>query len=221
MSTIMKINKSFYKRMFCYIAGLLIMSVGSNLFLKAALGVAPSCTIALALSEIFPSHSYAVFNFLVNSFLLLCEIAVVKKVEKKQAVQLALTFLYSLFIQWTAAPLQFISADSMISRILLSFAACAVLAAGISCTVNSGFAVLPMEGFVSSLSEKTGKSFGTIRVYTEVSITIISAVVSITCLGNFSAVGVGTVIAAVCTGTITNLLSRIFAGGFRFSHSAA
>lgn len=142
--------------MFCYIAGLLIMSVGSNLFLKAALGVAPSCTIALALSEIFPSHSYAVFNFLVNSFLLLCEIAVVKKVEKKQAVQLALTFLYSLFIQWTAAPLQFIS-----------------------------------------------------------------AVVSITCLGNFSAVGVGTVIAAVCTGAITNLLSRIFAGGFRFSHSAA
>lgn len=109
----------------------------------------------------------------------------------------------------------------MISRILLSFAACAVLAAGISCTVNSGFAVLPMEGFVSSLSEKTGKSFGTIRVYTEVSITIISAVVSITCLGNFSAVGVGTVIAAVCTGAITNLLSRIFAGGFRFSHSAA
>lgn len=76
--------------MFCYIAGLLIMSVGSNLFLKAALGVAPSCTIALALSEIFPSHSYAVFNFLVNSFLLLCEIAVVKKVEKNRQYSLHL-----------------------------------------------------------------------------------------------------------------------------------
>lgn len=199
--------------MFCYIIGLLIMSVGSNLFLKAALGVAPSCTIALALSEIFPSHSYAVFNFLVNSFLLLCEIAVVKKVEKKQAVQLALTFLYSLFIQWTA--------DTMIARVVLSFAACAVLATGISFTVNSGFAVLPMEGFVSSLSQKTGKPFGTIRVYTEISITIISGIVSIICLGNISVVGIGTVIATVCTGTITNLLSRFFTRGFLLSRTAA
>lgn len=116
MKTIMKLNRSFYKRMFCYIAGLLIMSVGSNLFLKAALGVAPSCTIALALSEIFPSLSYAVFNFLVNSFLLLCEIAVVGKIEKRQAVQLVLTFLYSLFIQWTAGPLRFITADTMTAR---------------------------------------------------------------------------------------------------------
>ena len=220
MKTITKLNKSFYKRLFCYIIGLLIMSVGSNLFLKAALGVAPSCTIALALSEIFPSHSYAVFNFLVNSFLLLCEIAVVKKVEKKQAVQLALTFLYSLFIQWTASPLRFITADTMIARVVLSFAACAVLATGISFTVNSGFAVLPMEGFVSSLSEKTGKSFGTIRVYTELSITVISGIVSIVCLGNISVVGIGTVIAAVCTGTITNLLSRFFTRGALLSRAA-
>ena len=44
-------NKNFfYHRMIIYIAGLLIMSTGSNLFLKAALGVAPSCTIALTLT---------------------------------------------------------------------------------------------------------------------------------------------------------------------------
>ena len=62
----MKKDQYYYKRMFYYIAGLLIMSIGSNLFLKAALGVAPSCTIALALSELFPSKSYALFNFIVN-----------------------------------------------------------------------------------------------------------------------------------------------------------
>ena len=220
MKTIMKLNRSFYERMFCYIAGLLIMSVGSNLFLKAALGVAPSCTIALALSEIFPSLSYAVFNFLVNSFLLLCEIAVVRKIEKRQAVQLVLTFLYSLFIQWTACPLRFITADTMTARVGLSFIACAVLAAGISFTVNSGFAVLPLEGFVASLSEKTGKPFGTVRIYTEVSITVISGTVSIVCLGSISVVGIGTVIAAFCTGTITNLLSRFFTRGSLLSHAA-
>lgn len=53
--------------MIFYISGLLIMSVGSNLFLKAALGVAPSCTVALTLTYLFPFHSYASFNFLINT----------------------------------------------------------------------------------------------------------------------------------------------------------
>ena len=47
----MKNEKTFfYHRLLFYILGLLIMSVGSNLFLKATLGVAPSCTMALTLS---------------------------------------------------------------------------------------------------------------------------------------------------------------------------
>ncbi len=35
------------------------MSVGSNLFLKAALGVAPSCNDGFDISYLFPIHSYA------------------------------------------------------------------------------------------------------------------------------------------------------------------
>ena len=121
-------------------------------------------------------------------------------------LQLLLTFLYSMFIQVTSLPFQMLSTHLMAVRILLSIAACAVLAIGISFTVNSGFAVLPMEGFVASLAEKEGKSFGTVRVRIEMLITVISAVISILFLGNISAVGIGTVIAAVCTGNITKLV---------------
>ena len=46
-----------------YILGLLIMSVGSNLFLKATLGVAPSCTMSLTLSfsPLFTAMLYLIF----------------------------------------------------------------------------------------------------------------------------------------------------------------
>lgn len=186
------------------------MSIGSNLFLKASLGVAPSCSLALLLTDLFPSSSYAVFNFIVNSFLLICEIMVEKRCGKKQILQLVLTFIYSTFIQITSLPLQIFTVDSMTSRVLLSTAACAVLAVGISFTVNSRFAVLPMEGFISSLSEKTGHRFGTIRIGIEILMTLTSSVFSLLLLGNLSAVGIGTVIAAFCTGTITNGISRIF-----------
>ena len=92
-------NKNFfYHRMIIYIAGLLIMSTGSNLFLKAALGVAPSCTIALTLTYLFPFHSYASFNFLINTTFLIGEALVLKQFKKSQLIQLAITFLYSAFI---------------------------------------------------------------------------------------------------------------------------
>lgn len=131
-------------------------------------------------------------------------------------LQLLLTFLYSMFIQVTSLPFQMLSTHLMAVRILLSIAACAVLAIGISFTVSSGFAVLPMEGFVASLAEKEGKSFGTVRVRIEMLITVISAVISILFLGNISAVGIGTVIAAVCTGNITNWFTHLFGRRLRF-----
>mgnify|MGYP003243297935 FL=1 len=81
-------KRFFYHRLLFYILGLLIMSVGSNLFLKAALGVAPSCTMALTLSYLSPIHSYALFNFLINSTFLVCEALILHEFGKMQLTQL-------------------------------------------------------------------------------------------------------------------------------------
>ena len=47
-------------------------------------------------------------------------------------------------------------------------------------------------------------------------ITVVSAIISILFLGNISAVGIGTVIAAVCTGNITNWFTHLFGRRLRF-----
>lgn len=198
------INRQFI----CYLTGLLILAIGSNLFLKANLGVAPSCTIALALTRLFSFGNYAFFNFLTNFALLVFEILIEKKAGKKQLIQLGLIFVYSLFIQLTSLPVQLITADLLPARIILSFIACAVMAAGSSFTICSGYAVLPMEGFVSALSGKMHRSFGAVRICVEVIMTVFSAVISFIFLHNLSVIGIGTVIAAFLTGAITNWFIR-------------
>ena len=140
------------------------MSVGSNLFLKAALGVAPSCTMALTLSYLSPVHSYALFNFLINSTFLICEAVVLCEFGKIQFIQLGLTFVYSLFIEFTSYGLFFIEPHSLAAKILLSVIACAVLSTGVGFTISSGFAVMPMEGLVKSIAEKKNVSFGAVRI---------------------------------------------------------
>ena len=181
------------------------MSVGSNLFLKAALGVAPSCTMALTLSYLSPIHSYALFNFLINSTFLVCEALILHEFGKMQLTQLGLTFVYSLFIEFTSYGLFFIAA-----KILLSVIACAVLSIGVGFTISSGFAVMPMEGLVKTISDKKNISFGAVRVCLEVLFTVCSAISSFVLLPELPSVGIGTVIAAFLSGNITNIFSSLF-----------
>ena len=195
---IMKNKKRFfYHRLLFYILGLLIMSVGSNLFLKAALGVAPSCTMALTLSYLSPIHSYALFNFLINSTFLVCEALILHEFGKMQLTQLGLTFVYS-------------EPHGLAAKILLSVIACAVLSIGVGFTISSGFAVMPMEGLVKTISDKKNISFGAVRVCLEVLFTVCSAISSFVLLPELSSVGIGTVIAAFLSGNITNIFSSLF-----------
>lgn len=208
---IMKNKKRFfYHRLLFYILGLLIMSVGSNLFLKAALGVAPSCTMALTLSYLSPIHSYALFNFLINSTFLVCEALILHEFGKMQLTQLGLTFVYSLFIEFTSYGLFFIEPHGLATKILLSVIACAVLSIGVGFTISSGFAVMPMEGLVKTISDKKNISFGAVRVCLEVLFTVCSAISSFVLLPELPSVGIGTVIAAFLSGNITNIFSSLF-----------
>lgn len=130
---------------------------------------------------------------------------VLRQFRKSQIIQLALTFLYSVFIECTSWGLFFIQPEGLLQKISLAFLACVILSIGVAFTINSGFAVMPMEGLVKSIADKTHHSFGVIRVLLELSLTAGSAVVAFTFLHNLSPIGIGTVLTAFLSGNITNL----------------
>ena len=127
-----------------------------------------------------------------------------------QLTQLGLTFVYSLFIEFTSYGLFFIEPRGLAAKILLSVIACAVLSIGVGFTISSGFAVMPMEGLVKTISDKKNISFGAVRVCLEVLFTICSAIASFVLLPELPSVGSGTVIAAFLSGNITNIFSSLF-----------
>ena len=84
-----------------YLIGIFTLAIGSNLFLNAALGVAPSCSLALTLTFLLPG-SYALYNFIVNSLILILESLIVRKFGKTQIIQFIITFIYSYLIKLTS-----------------------------------------------------------------------------------------------------------------------
>lgn len=199
----------FYHKLIIYIAGIFILSIGSNLFLNAALGVAPSCAIALTLTFLFPG-SYAFFNFLINILLLGLESLLLHSFKKTQMIQLLITFLYSLFIQLLAPALSFLQPQTFFQQILLALLACIVMGIGITLTLLSSFVVMPMEGFVGAVAFRLHKEFGRVRVKIDCFMTLLAILISLFFVHSLQSVGLGTILTALLTGNIVSICTKLW-----------
>lgn len=196
------------RKLAIYLIGILALAIGSNLFLNAALGVAPSCSLALTFTFLLPG-SYAFYNFIVNAFCVVIECILLKRFTKAEAIQLLITFIYAYAIKFTGLFLTGIHPISLPEQILLAMFACFVMALGVNLTVQSHVTVMPYEGFMKALSEKTKITFGTLRVIVDITITLTSILLSLCLLHSVQSVGLGTIIASCLTGFIVNLDAKL------------
>lgn len=196
------------RKLIVYLTGIFTLAIGSNLFLNAALGVAPSCSLALTFTFLLPG-SYALFNFIVNTALLILEALIVHKFGKTQIIQLFITFIYSYLIKLTSIFLTHIQPHSFLEQVLLATLACIVLALGITLTIHSNLTVMPYEGFIGALAIRLKKDFGKLRVILDITCTIVSIVISLILLHSIKSVGLGTIIASFLTGSVVSFFDTI------------
>lgn len=196
------------RKLIVYLTGIFTLAIGSNLFLNAALGVAPSCSLALTFTFLLPG-SYALFNFIVNTALLILEALIVHKFGKTQIIQLFITFIYSYLIKLTSIFLTHIQPHSFLEQVLLATLACIVLALGITLTIHSNLTVMPYEGFIGALAIRLRKDFGKLRVILDITCTLASIVISLILLHSIKSVGLGTMLASFLTGSVVSFFDTI------------
>lgn len=196
------------RKLIVYLIGIFALAIGSNLFLNVALGVAPSCSLALTFTFLLPG-SYALFNFIVNTALLIFEALIVHKFGKTQIIQLFITFIYSYLIKLTSTFLTHIQPHSFLEQVLLAILACIVLALGITLTIHSNLTVMPYEGFIGALAIRLRKDFGKLKVQIDLLFTLSSILISLTLLHNMNSVGLGTIIASFLTGSVVSSFNTI------------
>lgn len=196
------------RKLIVYLTGIFTLAIGSNLFLNATLGVAPSCSLALTFTFLLPG-SYALFNFIVNTALLILEALIVHKFGKTQIIQLFITFIYSYLIKLTSIFLTHIQPHSFLEQVLLATLACIVLALGITLTIHSNLTVMPYEGFIGALAIRLRKDFGKLRVILDITCTLASIVISLILLHSIKSVGLGTILASFLTGSVVSFFDTI------------
>jgi cytidylate kinase len=86
---------------------------------------------------------------------------------------------------------------------------CAILGIGIFTEVHADVIMLPGEGFVKAVSVTLDKEFGATKVGVDISLTVIAIIISLVMFRQIKGVGIGTVIAAVITGMLSNFFGKL------------
>ena len=206
------------KRVFNYIFGLYLITLGVAFSIKSDWGSAPVSSIPYAMNLIWLVE-IGVATFLFHALLVAIELILLKKdFKKKHFLQVFVGVLFGVFTSFSVALLGFIPmSDSIAVSILMTMLAVFFIALGLFFYVPTNIIPLSVEGVTQAVAIVTDKPFPTIKVYIDVCIVATALMLSYGFLGQFGSVGVGTIIGALFIGTTVKYIHKIH-GHFTGNH---
>lgn len=180
--------------------GMLVATAGIVFITRAGLGTTPISTVPFTVGEI-TGLTFGEATFAVNILFVLVQWALLRsRFHYSSFFQIPIVSVFSWFIDlhmgWTA----WIGDDPYVVRFLWGLLGNLFLAFGIYWQVASKTIVQPGEGMVLAFSVVLRKSFGTVKVWNDVTLVLLAVVLGFACLGHVVGVREGTVVSAFLVG---------------------
>lgn len=199
-----------FKRIFNYIFGLFLITLGVAFSIKSDLGSAPVSSIPYAMNLIW-AIEIGIATFIFHAFLVFIELLLLRRDFKpKHFLQVFVGVLFGAFTSFSVSLMYFIPpADSLIIALTMSLISIFFIALGLFFYVPTNIVPLSVEGVTQAIAIVTNKPFSTIKVCFDVTIVASSLILSYAFLGNFGSVGIGTILGALFIGSTVKLIHKI------------
>lgn len=201
------------KRIFVYIAGFFIMGIGINISKNAGLGISPVSSVPYAM-ELVWGIEMGIGTYIANAFIMLVQLLVLGKNYKAKHLLEAVPLLFigafitltstNYLLFWLPIPSNY---GIQLVYCLLSIV---LIGIGVSMFIVANFMPLPPEGLAKSFVEisKDKIKFGNAKISVDVTLVIISAIISVVFLGQLISVREGTILAALGVGKVVNVIFK-------------
>ena len=203
-----KSSVKYLLRVLMLAAGLFFLALGIALSTKSGLGVSPISSLAYVLSQVFPV-SMGTFTTAMNLlFVLLQVILLGRRFQLRRLLQLVVVFVFGFFTDFTLSLVAPLSISAYPARLALGIGSCLVMGFGVYLEIRARVVVMSNEGALSVIAEKTGKPFGTIKIINDLTLIVLTVIVSLLCLRRVAGVREGTLIAAFLVGICAQFFDR-------------
>ncbi len=198
--------------------GLLIMAFGVGFSIKGNLGTSPISSLPYVTGQV-SGLTVGTTTIVMHCALILLQILILRKQYKwVQLLQLPIAFLFGLMTDLAVGALSFLHPAGYIQQWLLCGIGIVLVAVGVSFEVTANVTTLAGEGFVLAVCKVCPIKFGAMKVCFDVSLVVISCILSILFLHGIYGVREGTAAAAVLVGSISRLINKYLEFGLTKFH---
>lgn len=199
-----------FTRVFNYVFGLYLITLGVAFSIKSGLGSAPVSSIPYAMNLIW-AIEIGVATFIFHAILVLIEwILLRRNFKPKHFLQVFVGVLFGAFTSFSVSLMGFIPpADNIIIALLMSVLSIFFIALGFFFYVPTNIIPLSVEGVTQAIAIVSNKPFSKIKIYFDVCVVLTALALSYLFLGEFGSVGIGTILGALFIGTTVKYIHRI------------
>ena len=193
-------NTNFLPRMLMSIAGIYIMTIGIALSCIADLGTSPISSVPWVLS-LFTDYTVGETTIILNLLMIVLQPILLRKIYYRElCLQTFTTFFFGSGIDFSMKMLAWLQPNSLLQQWTICLASIVVLALGVYLAVNAKVFMAAGEGIVSVLAFVIKKKFSLVKNAFDISLVLMSVVMSVYNFGFLKGVGLGTIVAAIGVG---------------------
>lgn len=206
--------KQLLRRYFIFVIGLLLNSFGVAFVTKATLGTTPIAAIPYSLSLQFTNLTMGEWTIIFSLVLVGLQPLLLRKVTNKiqLLLQIVISFGFGYFIDLSMALLKGFLPTTYLTKLVVLLIGCLIIAFGAYFEVIADVVMLPGDAFVRVIAKITHREYGSIRVLSDISMTVIGALICLIFLQRLLGVREGTIIAALIVGNIVKWMTKHFRG---------
>lgn len=202
-------NQQMVKRCIMLLVGIFLMGTGISWIIKSGTGTSPMSSLTNVMTQVLPVLSLGTYTFLLNAAFFIFEFLVEpKKFTISKFLQLVPTFILSVAIDFNMILVQNLTPTNYLVRIVVLLVGCAFFGLSIAFMVSADVILMPPEAFILMTCKKTGKEYGTIKTYSDITLVILAVIVSLIFLQRVHGVREGTLIAALCIGNLSRFFKK-------------
>lgn len=199
------------RRLFIYVLGLFMMTIGISFSVKSNLGVSPVSSIPYMITLV-AGIEMGKATILFHIVLILIQIVILRKDFKiKNLSQLIVAVIFGYFTTFSNYLITFLpTPEGYVVRFLFLLISIIFVAVGIFLYLPPDVIPLAGEGAIQAISQKTGIAFPRVKVVFDTSMVLISGISCLLVILSLGSVGVGTIISAILVGTVLSFIMKLF-----------
>lgn len=203
------------KKMLCYVGGMFLIAFGINISKAAGLGISPVSAVPYA-CELIWGIELGIASALVYMMLIVLQIIILRKDFKViQLLQFVCTYVLSFFITITSRKhflLGWLPDPTNYGvKLIYCLISIVIIGVGVAFYLMPKWIPLPAEGLATAIAQVShGKlQFHNAKIIVDVSLVVISAILSFIFLHELVTVREGTILAAILVGKVVGIVMKL------------